>query len=229
MSLPFILLIIVTQSSSGIDSASPLFVMCLQTSPVGLYWTWVLCSLNDVTPNNRLFLLFLLSCFSHVRLFATLGTVACQAPLSMGLSRQKYWLSCSPPGDLPHPGIKPASLESLELSGSLPLVPPRKSDSKLSVSSVAQSCLALCDPMNCSTLGLPVHHQLPESTQTHVLWVSDAIWSSHPLLSPSPPAFNLSQHQGLFKWVSSSHQVAKILEFPLQHQSFLWTPRTDFL
>ena len=74
--------------------------------------------------------------------------------------------------------------------------------------------------MNCSTPGLPAHHQLPESTQTHVHWVGDAIQLSHPLSSPSPPALNLSQDQGLFKWVSSSHQVAKVLEFQLQHQSF---------
>ena len=86
-------------------------------------------------------------------------------------------------------------------------------------SSVAQSCPTLCDPMDCSTPGFPVHHQLLELTQTHVHWVSDAIQPSHPLSSPSPPAFNLSQHQGLFKWVSSSHQVAKVLEFQLQHQS----------
>ena len=96
-------------------------------------------------------------------------------------------------------------------------------------SSVAQSCPTLCDPMDRSTPGLPVHHQLPEFTQTHVHWVSDAIQPSHPLLSPSPPAFNLSQQQGLFKWVSSSHQLAKVLEFQLQHQSFQWTFRTDFL
>ena len=80
-------------------------------------------------------------------------------------------------------------------------------------SSVAQSCLTLCNPMNNSTPGIPVHHQLPESTQTHVLWVDDAIQPSHPLSSPSSPALNLSQRQGLFKWVSSSHQVAKVLEF----------------
>ena len=91
-----------------------------------------------------------------------------------------------------------------------------------------QSCLTLCDPMNCSTPGLPVHHQLPESTQTHVHWVGDAIQPSRSLLSPSPPTFNLSQHQGLFKWVSSSHQVAKVLEFQLQRQSFQWILRTDF-
>ena len=87
-------------------------------------------------------------------------------------------------------------------------------------SSVAQSCPTLCDPTNHSMPGLPVHHQLPESTQTSVHWVSDAIQPSHPLSSPTPPALNLSQHQGLFKWVSSSHQVAKVLEFQLQHQSF---------
>ena len=86
----------------------------------------------------------------------------------------------------------------------------------------------LCNPMNCSTPGFPVHHQLPEPTQTHVHRVGDAIQPSHPLLSPSPPAFNLSKHQGLFQWVSSLHQVANVLEFQLQHQSFQWTLRTDF-
>ena len=96
-------------------------------------------------------------------------------------------------------------------------------------SSISQSCPTLCDPINCSTPGLPVHHQPPEFTQTHVHWVGDAIQPSHPLSSPSPPALNLSQHQGLFKWVSSPHQVAKVLEFQLQHQSFQWTPRTDLL
>ena len=97
-----------------------------------------------------------------------------------------------------------------------------------SVSSVAQMCLTLCDPTDCSTPGLPVHHQLPELTETHVHWVGDAIQPSHPLLSPSPPIFNLSQHRGLFIWVSCSHQVAKILEFQLQNQSFQWIFRTDF-
>ena len=87
----------------------------------------------------------------------------------------------------------------------------------------------LCDPMDCSTPGFPVHHQLPELAQTHVLRVGDAIKPSHPLSSPSPPVFNLSQHQGLFQGVSSSHQVAKGLEFQLQHQSFQWIFRTDFL
>jgi len=95
--------------------------------------------------------------------------------------------------------------------------------------SVVQSHPTLCNPMNRSTPGFPVHHQLPESTNIHVHWVGDAIQPSHPLSSPSPPALNLSQHQGLFKWVSSSHQVAKVLEFQLQHQSFQWIFRTDFL
>ena len=85
-------------------------------------------------------------------------------------------------------------------------------------SSVVQLCLTLCDPMNHRTPGLPVHHQLPEYTQTHVHWIGDAIQPSHPLSSPSPPPLNLSQDQGLFKWVSSSHQVAKVLELQLQHQ-----------
>ena len=96
-------------------------------------------------------------------------------------------------------------------------------------SSVAQLCPTLWDPMDCSMPGFPVHHQLPELSQTHVHRVGDAIQPSHPLLSPSPPAFNLSQHQGLFKWVSSSHQVSKVLEFQLQHQSSQWIVRTDFL
>ena len=81
------------------------------------------------------------------------------------------------------------------------------------------SHVQLCDAMNCSTPGLPVHHQLPEFTQTHIHQDGDAIQPSHPLSSPSPPALNLSQHQYLFKWVSSSHEVAKVLEFQLQHQS----------
>ena len=94
-------------------------------------------------------------------------------------------------------------------------------------SSVSQSCPTLCNPMNHSMPGLPVHHQLPEFTQTHVHWVSDAIQPSHPLSSPSPPAPNPSQHQSLFQWVNSSHEVAKVLEF--QHQSFQRNPRADLL
>ena len=97
------------------------------------------------------------------------------------------------------------------------------------IRSVAQSCLTLWDPMNCSTPGLPVHHQLPEFTQTHVHRVSDAIQPSHPLSSPSPPAPNPYQHQSLFQWVNSSHEVAKVLEFQLEHHSFQRNPRADLL
>ena len=96
-------------------------------------------------------------------------------------------------------------------------------------SSVTQSCPTLCNPINCSKPGLPVHHQLPQFTQIHVHRVGDAIQLSHPLLSPSPPAPNPSQHQGLSQWVKLPQEVAKVLEFQLQHQSFQWTPRTDLL
>ena len=96
-------------------------------------------------------------------------------------------------------------------------------------SSVAQSCPTLCDPMNRSTPGLPVHHQLPEFTQIHVHRVSDAIQPSHPQSSPSPPAPNPSQHQSLFQWLNSSHEVAKLLEFQLRHHSFQRNPRADLL
>ena len=102
------------------------------------------------------------------------------------------------PGDLPNPGIKPRS--STLHADSLPCEPPGKPTLiMVQFSSVAQSCPTLCDPMNCSTLGLPVHHQLLEFTQTHVHRVGDAIQPSHPLSSPSPPAPNPSQHQSLFQ------------------------------
>ena len=104
----------------------------------------------------------------------------------------------------------------------------KKKKRKFSSVQFSQSCPTLCDPMDHNMPGLPVHHQLPEFTQTHVHWVSDAIQPSHLLSYPSPPAFNLSQNQSFFKWVSSSHQVTKVLEFQLQHQSFQWTPRVIF-
>ena len=88
--------------------------------------------------------------------------------------------------------------------------------------SVTHSCQTFCDSIDFSTPGFPVHHQLLELTQTHVHWVSDAMQPPHPLSSPSLSTFNLSQHQGLFKWVSSSQQVATVLEFQLQHQSLQW-------
>ena len=100
--------------------------------------------------------------------------------------------------------------------------------------SVQFSCFQLCNPVNRNTPGLPVHHQLPESAQTHVHWVGDAIQPPHPLSSPSPPALNLSQHQGLFQWVGSWHQVAKVLEFsfsirPSDEYSGLISFRIDWL
>jgi len=170
-----------------------------------------------------------------------LWTVACQAHLSMEFSRKEYWsrLPCPPSRDIPNPDIEPLSPElahglfaisyTWEAQGvSKDILKPC---SLLSVS-VQFSCSVMSDalwPHEPSTPGLPVHHQLPEATQTHVHWVSDAVQPPDPLLSPSLPAPNLSHHQGLFKWVSSSHQVAKGLEFQLQHQSFQWTPRTDLL
>ena len=123
-----------------------------------------------------------------------------QAPLSIGFSRQEYWNGWPfpSPGDLPNPGMEPSPAA---LAGRFfttePLGKPTRWYS-VQFSSVAQSCPTLCDPMNRSTPGLPVHHQLPESIQTHVHRVGDAIQPSHPLSSPPPPAFNLSQHQGLF-------------------------------
>ena len=94
---------------------------------------------------------------------------------------------------------------------------------------VAKSCPTLCDPMDCSTPGFPVHHHSWSLLKLMSIIVGDTIQPSHPLSSHSPPAFNLSQHRSLFKWVSPLHQVAKGLEFQLQHQSFQWMFRTDFL
>ena len=202
----------------------------------------------------------------------------------MGIAKEEYLseLPLPSPGDLPNPGIEPASpalagrffttespgrplektlespldykgIQTVHPKGNQPWIlirrivakaeapilwpPDRKSwltgkdpdGGKVQFSLVAQSCLTFCDPMDCSIPGLPVYHQLLEFTQTHAHWVVDAIQPSHPLSSPSPHDFSLSQHQGLFKWVSSSHQVAKVLEFQLQHQSFQWTLRTDLL
>ena len=123
--------------------------------------------------------------------------------------------------DLPRSGIEPLSLALA--GGFFTTELPGRPRTILSVqfSSVTQLCLTVCDPMDCSMPGLPVHHQLLELTQIHVLRVSDAIQPSPLLSSPSLPAFNLSQPQGLFQWVSSSHQVTKVLEFQLQHQSLL--------
>ena len=119
------------------------------------------------------------------------------------------------------------SIELIMLSNHFILCCPLSSSGQFS--SVTQLCPTLCNPMDCSMPGFPVHHQLLDPTQTHVHRVGDDIQPSHPLSSPFPPALNLYQHQGLFKWVTSLHQVAKVLEFQLQHQSFQWIFRTDFL
>ena len=103
---------------------------------------------------------------------------------------------------------------------------PNDTHKKVQFSSVAQSCPALCDPMDCSIPAFPVHHELLELAQTHVHWIGDAIQPSHPLSSPPPSIFKLSQQQSLFQWVSPSHQVAKVLE--LQHQSFQWVNIQDW-
>ena len=135
---------------------------------------------------------------------------------------------------LPWPGIQ-SETPALE-DGFLTTGPPGESieivffmlvyfRSSVPCSSVTQPCPTLCNPTKCSTPGFPVHYQIPE-LQTHVHRVSDAIQPSHPLLSPSPPAFNLSQHQGLFQWASSLHQVAKVLELQLQHLSSQWIFRS---
>ena len=133
--------------------------------------------------------------------------VSINESLCSTLKTNKLWGGCSPIEEIQAPSI----------SGCLS-----------QLSSVLQSCPTLWDPLDCSTPGLPVHHQLPELTQTHVHGVRDAIQPSHPLSSLSP-AFNLSQHQHRFKWVCSWHQVAKVLEFQLQHRFFQWLFRTDFL
>jgi len=174
-------------------------------------------------------------------LFATPWPIILQTPLPMGFPRQEYWSGFC---HTLFQGIfltQEWNLVLLHCRQTLYHLSPQGNANfllfpALSVqfsSSVVSNSLWLHEMQHS---GLPVHHQLLEFTQTHVHWVSDAIthhWvsdaiqPSHPLSPPSPPALNLSQHQGLFKWVSSSHQVAKVLEFQLQHQSFQWTPRTD--
>ena len=176
-------------------------------------------------------------------------TIACQAPLSMEFSRHKYWskLLFSSPGDLPNWG---SSSNQVSSSKQVSFIGGRFFFNHLSHQGSLQSWLRLgcilkmrdaeyvslcrkdqdvCVCVDCSTLGFPVHHHLLEPTQTHLQCNNDAIQPSHSLSYPSPPTFNLSQHQGLFKWVSSLHHVPKVLEFQLQHQSFQWIIRTDFL
>ena len=153
-----------------------------------------------------------LSHFSPVWLFRTLWTVAHQVTLSVGFSRQEYWnrLPCPLPGYLPHPGIQ--QVYCLSCNGRLFLY--HSHHLSQSVQSLSRVRLFVT-PWTHSTPGLPVHRQLPEFTQTHVYRVSDAIQPSHPPSFFSPPAPNPSQHQSLFQWVNSSHEVAKVPQFQL--------------
>ena len=171
-----------------------------------------------------------------VWLFVTLWTVGCQALLSMRFPRQEYCsgLSFPPPGNLPqhrdqtrisyispkpHLGSLPPLILLVLINGT--------TTHPIWFSSVPQSYLILCEPMDGSVPGFLVHHQLLELAETHVRWVGDAIQPSHSLSFPSPPTFNLSQ--SLSQLVSSSHQVAKVWRFQLQHQFFQWIFRADFL
>ena len=185
-----------------------------------------LMSIESVIPYNHPILycplLLLPSIFPSIRVFPNESVLFIKWP--------KYWsfsFNISPSSE--HWGLISFRMDWLDLlavQGTLKSL--LQHHSSVQFSSVAQSCPTLCNPMNCSMPGLLVHHQLPEFTQTQVHRVGDAIQPSHPLSSPSPLALNLSQPQGLFQWVSSSHQVAKVLEFQLQHQSFQWIFRTDF-
>ena len=132
----------------------------------------------------------------------------------------------------PRPQVQDLVTKATEIEPRIKVTP--KLSPFVQFSSVTQLCPTLCDPMHRSTPGLPVHHQLPEFTQTHAHWVGDTIQPSHPLLSPSPPAPNPSQQQGLFQWDNSSHEVAKVLEFQLQYhcnhcQKPLWSSPAGFL
>ena len=157
---------------------------------------------------------------SRVQLLATPWTAAYQAPLSMGFSRQDYW------SGLPLPFLNVwVTVLQKSIVCFLKYIPEAKQYgnskgikmkfSSVQFSTVAQSCPTIWDPMNCSTTGLPVHHQILEFTQPHVHRVIDAIQPSHPLSFHFPPAPIASQHQSLFQWVNSSHEVAKVLEFQL--------------
>ena len=135
------------------------------------------------------------------------------------------WINCLAGFELSWEDCLPFFMDRLgsALSGSSTL------PNLYSCCSIIKSCPTLCDPMDCSTPGFPVLHHLLEFSQTHVHWVSDTIQPSHPLSPLSSPTLSISQHQGLFQRVSSSHQVAKVLELQLQHQSFQWIFRVDFL
>ena len=166
---------------------------------------------------------------SCVQIFVSLWTVTCQAPLSMGCSKKEYWggLPFPPPGCLSNPGIEPASPEltgrffSTEPPGKPHILP-------YCCCSVPQLYPALCDPMNYSTPSFSILHCLWEFAQTHVHWVGDAIQQSHSLSSPSPPAFNFSQHHALFQWAALHIRWPKYWSFSIsslnEYSGFSWFP-----
>ena len=153
--------------------------------------------------------------FSYVWLFATPLTVIHQDPLSIGFFRVECW-------NFLLQGIKPVSPMSPALEGIFFTTEPPERLISQNISSVSLSCLTLYNPMDCSIPGFPVHHQLQDLAQIHVHGVFDAIQPSHPLWSPSPPAFNFPQTQGLSQWVSSLHQIFIVLELQIHHQSLQW-------
>ena len=160
---------------------------------------------------------------SRIWFFATSWNVVCQAPLSTGILQARILERVAMPSSQGSSQSRDGTcISCIGRQGSLPLAPPTgKGEPGLKRRLVVQS-LSLVGffATSCSTPCFPVLHYLPKFAQTHVHWVDDVIQPSHPLSSPSPPAFNPSQHLGLFQWVSSSHQVAKILELQLQHRSF---------
>ena len=158
-------------------------------------------------------------CFQMAPRWGILTHIVADGPLKIIGVKQIFWETTSTSDQAYVPPFHllcwdSGFWESLSVFPRLPQAPSYLLHS-IQFSSVSQSCLTLCDPMNCSTPDLPVHHQLPELTQIHVHQVGDAIQPSHPLSSPSPLALNPSQHQSLFQWVNSSYEVAKVLEFQL--------------
>ena len=174
-------------------------------------------SIESVMPSNHLILcchlLLSHSIFPSIRVFSSEPALCIRWPKYLSFS-----LGISPSNE--YSGLISFRMnwtDLLDVQGTLRSLVQCCFSTSVQFSSVAQSCLTLCDPINSSTPGLPVHHQLPEFTQTHAHRVGDAIQSSHPLSSPSPPAPNPSQHLGLFQRVNSSHEVAKVFEFQFQH------------
>ena len=175
-------------------------------------WTWLSTSASEEYKNNS-------SEKTHAPLCSLWLVYTSQDMETTGVLSVEEWIKISNGMLLSHEKERsPAICDNVDEPWRY-YVKSTESSGSVQFSSVAQSRSDSATPWT-STPGPPVHHQLPEVTQTHVHWVGDAIQPSHPLSFPSPPTFNLSQHQGLFKWVSSSHEVAKVLEFQIQHQSF---------